>query len=193
MEMKEIVTCKKSGARLSANCEDADTAWISLGGLELPPCAFHKVAHLSPDQKFQVHSECVSVSEIRNKKWFVLPPVQEHYYRQRHVSYRSLPPLREDCQQPNSVMAMDMIYPRSNARIFIPREIDGKPGSSVFELAHRNPEASVYWHLDGEYIGSTKKIHHLPLNPEEGKHVLTIVDEKGESLERHFEVISKMR
>jgi penicillin-binding protein 1C len=51
---------------------------------------------------------------------------------------------------------------------------------------------NVYWHLDGEYIGSTKKSHHLPINPGEGKHVLTVIDEQGELLERHFEVISKM-
>jgi hypothetical protein len=30
------------------------------------------------------------------------------------------------------------------------------------------------------------------MNPEEGKHILTLIDEQGEFLERHFEVISKM-
>jgi penicillin-binding protein 1C len=87
---------------------------------------------------------------------------------------------------------MDLMYPKSNARIFIPRELSGKQSISVFELAHRNPSAIVYWHLNGEFIGETKKVHHMAVNPGEGHHVLTIVDDSGEILERKFEIISKM-
>jgi penicillin-binding protein 1C len=65
-------------------------------------------------------------------------------------------------------------------------------GKVVFELAHRNPGAVVYWHLDGEYVGSTKGTHHLLLNPPQGRHFLTIVDEDGESINHSFDVISYM-
>ena len=84
---------------------------------------------------------------------------------------------------------MDLIYPKPNAKIFIPRELDGKLGSAVFELAHRNPSTKVYWHLDGHYIGSTQKSHRLPLKPTLGKHILTLVDENGESMEQVFDVL----
>jgi penicillin-binding protein 1C len=86
---------------------------------------------------------------------------------------------------------MDLIYPRPNAKIFIPRELDGKVGKTVFEAAHRLTSSTVYWHLDGNFIGSTRKSHHVALTPAEGRHVLTIVDEFGESLERTFTVISR--
>ena len=59
-------------------------------------------------------------------------------------------------------------------------------------LAHHNPNIIVHWHLDGIYLGSTQRSHHLPVNPEEGKHTLVLVDENGEALEEHFEVLSKM-
>jgi penicillin-binding protein 1C len=87
---------------------------------------------------------------------------------------------------------MDLIYPKQNSRIFIPRELNGNLGSAIFQLAHRNPSATVYWHLDGQFIGSTKKSHNLGLNPTEGNHILTLIDEDGETLDRHFTVISKM-
>jgi penicillin-binding protein 1C len=48
----------------------------------------------------------------------------------------------------------------------------------------------VFWHLDGNFIGSTKKSHHLAIAPVMGEHVLMPVDEFGESLERPFTVIS---
>jgi penicillin-binding protein 1C len=87
---------------------------------------------------------------------------------------------------------MDLIYPKQHSRLFIPRDLDGKSGSSVFELAHRNPNITVFWHLDGEYLGSTRKVHHFGLNPGEGFHRLTLIDENGEQLVRDFTVLSKM-
>jgi penicillin-binding protein 1C len=138
-----------------------------------------------------VHSECEPLDKIVHVNWFVLPPLLEYYFKDKNLSYKSLPPYRPDCATASSIMSMDLIYPKFNSKIFIPVELDGKPGSAIFELAHRSATATVYWHLDGEFIGSTKKIHHMPLNPTQGKHMLTLVDETGETLERQFEIISK--
>jgi penicillin-binding protein 1C len=191
-ELFRIVTCKKSGYRISPHCEEADTLFVTRKGLETTSCPYHKIVHVTPDLKYRLHSECADITSMKHQAWFVLPPVQEYYFKPKNLSYRALPPFRKDCQYTSTLSGMDMIYPKPNAKIFIPRQIDGKPGSSVFEVAHRNPSTNVYWHLDGEYIGSTKKSHHLPLNPREGKHILTLIDEQGEFLERHFEVISEM-
>jgi penicillin-binding protein 1C len=87
---------------------------------------------------------------------------------------------------------MDLIYPRPNARIFIPRDITGKPGLAVFQVAHRNPDTEVFWHLDGQFVGVTKSAHKMGLNPSQGKHTLTLVDGTGESLEHVFEVLLKL-
>ena len=132
------------------------------------------------------------MDKIAHTNWFVLPPIQEYFFKAKNLSYKSLPPFRPDCQSATAVSGMDLIYPKPNARIFIPRDLDGTPGSSVFELAHRSSTAKVYWHLDGEFIGETQKNHQIALNPAEGRHILTIVDETGEALERQFEVISKL-
>jgi penicillin-binding protein 1C len=122
--------------------------------------------------------------------WFVLPPIEELYFKHINLSYQSLPPFRKGCAVA-STLAMDMVYPKHNARIFVPRELNGSMGRSIFELAHRNAMTPVYWHLDGKYIGSTQRIHRIELSPSEGKHVLTLVDANGEVLERKFEIISK--
>ena len=106
------------------------------------------------------------------ENWFILPPVQEYYFRTKNLSYKSLPPFRNDCQASSSVVSMELIYPKPSSRIFIPRELNGNLGATVFQLAHRNPNSTVHWHLDGTYLGTTQKRHHLALNPEEGKHKL---------------------
>lgn len=192
LEMERVTVCTKSGHKVTAACEEADTIYSTLAGLESEICPFHKKIHLSADQKFQVNSACASIEQMNHRNWFVLPAIQEYYFKPKNLSYKSLPPFRKDCQSSGSTASMELIYPKQHARIFIPRELDGKPGSSVFELAHRNPAITVYWHLDGEYIGSTKKVHHVGLNPSEGSHTLTLVDDNGEQLVRTFEVLSKM-
>ncbi len=191
-EMQQVLTCRESGHRSSDLCGKVDTVLITKRGLESTICSNHKTIHLSTDLKYQLHSACSDLNSMAHVKWFVLPPVQEYYYKAKNISYKTLPPFHRDCENPSSLQAMDLVYPKPNARLFIPRDFDGIPGSSIFELAHRNENVAVFWHLDGVYIGSTKRVHKLPINPPEGPHILTLIDESGQSLEEHFTVISTM-
>lgn len=191
-EMTEIVTCSKSGERASPYCEKTDTIAAPKKGLKTSACAYHRIVHLSKDQRFRVHSECADVASMVHVPWFVLPPVQEYYFKKKNLSYKPLPPYRGDCENMENLQPMELVYPEPDARIFIPRGFDGSPGSSIFELAHRDANARVFWHLDGAFIGTTEGVHRMPFTPSEGQHLLTIVDESGHSLETHFTVISKL-
>ncbi len=82
-----------------------------------------------------------------------------------------------------------MIYPGETRQIFIPRGLDGQLSRVVFEAAHRNPEAHIYWHLDERYLGETSMIHQVEFLAPAGKHTLTLVDSEGNILEKHFELI----
>lgn len=190
-DLTDIAVCRLSGARASEWCSEVDTLSVAKVGLKTQACTNHKLIHLSSDRKFRLHAGCESLDNIQPAKWFVLPPVQEYYYRAHHLSYRSLPPFRKDCSDPATIVAMDMIYPKTDSRIFIPRDLDGKMGSTVFQAAHRNPRATIYWHLDGHFIGATSRSHKLTISPAEGTHHMTLVDEQGETLEKDFDVISK--
>lgn len=190
-EMQTVITCRQSGHRISVLCPEGDTVLIQKTGLETPACPYHKTIHLTSDLSHQLHSDCAALESMAHVPWFVLPPIQEFYYRSKYLSYKTLPPFRKDCAPPNTNAGMDLIYPKANAKLFIPRDIQGNPGSSIFELAHHNPSATVHWHLDGEYLGATRKVHHFPVSPASGSHVITLVDELGQSLERTFEVVGK--
>jgi penicillin-binding protein 1C len=192
IEMQKALVCKQSGHRATALCEEVDTLYISLAGNETKLCPYHQKIHVTKDHRYRVHSGCVSMNQMDHVNWFILPPVQEYYVKSKNPSYKTLPPFKGDCQVATGIASMELIYPKHNARIFIPRELNGQAGSAVFELAHQNPGATVYWHLDGQFIGSTSKVHHLAFNPDEGVHLLTLVDDSGETIERHFSVISKM-
>ncbi|MEO5976586.1 MAG: penicillin-binding protein 1C [Chryseolinea sp.] len=191
-EMQSINVCSVSGQRTGVICPESHSEWVVKAGLESASCAYHKKIHVSMDGKFRVHSGCESVDKIKEQTWFVMSPVEEYYFRNKNISFKALPPFREDCEISSALSPMDLIYPKPNASIFIPRELDGSIGVAVFQLAHHNPSTTVHWHLDGTYVGSTTRKHFLPLNPSTGKHTLVVVDEGGMSLEEHFEVIPRM-
>ena len=82
-----------------------------------------------------------------------------------------------------------MIYPRHSARVYVPFELDGTRGELVLEAAHRDPSLAIHWHIDEEYLGSTRYLHQMGIIPGKGWHTLVLVDENGNLLEHRFEVI----
>jgi len=190
-ELVNIAVCSKSGMRASENCDKVDTLQLPTAGLKTLGCKYHKVVHLSGDKKFRLNSNCEELSKMTPTKWFVLPPVQEFYFRLRNPSYKTLPPYRMDCANPQSLSSMEMVYPKPDSKIFIPVELDGSPGKVVFEATHRQSAATVYWHMDEQFIGTTKHTHQLALSLTEGKHRVTLVDDSGEVFERQFTILSK--
>ncbi len=187
-ELEKIHACAQSGMRATALCKEQKEILVTRAGMQTPPCKYHRKVYLSTDGKYQVHGDCEQLSQMQSDLWFVLPPVQEYYFRAKNLSYQALPPFRKDCINPTAMASMELIYPKHNARIFIPRELDGQVGSALFEVAHRNAQITIYWHLDGIYLGSTQGVHRLAITPQPGQHTLTIIDDQGEILERSFTV-----
>jgi len=188
-EMKQIALCRESGFVASDLCP-VDTVWVTNVQHKVKICPYHKMIHLDQAQKWQVTSNCLSPNEMSHVPWFVLSPLMEHYYKEKHPNYHLLPPFRDDCQESEDINPMQLIYPRQLTEIYVPIGLDEKMGSTVFKVAHRHPEQKIFWHIDNEYIGSTQSFHEMGLSPSMGEHVLTLVDEEGGRLVQRF-VIQK--
>ncbi len=178
----ETEVCRLSGHIKGRFCEAADTVLICNEGLKTDPCPYHIQVTVTENERYRVYENCAGEESIVQKSWFVLPPAWEWYYKQHHPSYKSLPPFKPGCGGLSGVESMEFIYPQPNAEISLPKQLDGSKGSVVFELAHTNPDATVYWHLDQEYITSTRYFHRLSLSPSLGKHSVTVVDDEGNTL-----------
>jgi penicillin-binding protein 1C len=86
---------------------------------------------------------------------------------------------------------MSLVYPEEGSGIYIPMELSGRKGRLVCEAAHRTPDAAIFLHLDGEYLDMTAGTHSLAVDTGRGEHVLTLMEEKGEFLQRKFRVLLK--
>jgi penicillin-binding protein 1C len=139
---------------------------------------------------------------MKHQSWFVLPPDQAFYYQQSHPDYKPLPGWRRDCldqvveNQDNPAKKrqdnpISLVYPRANTQIYIPTELTGKQGKTLFKAIHRKPDTQIFWHLDNQFLGATKKFHEQAIYASVGKHHLTLVDEDGNTVKQSFKVLNQ--
>ncbi len=188
-----LATCAQTGFRAGLLCPVTDTVPLPRISEKAEVCPYHRELFLDETLRWRVHGDCASPSQMQKKVFLVLPPAQEHFYRNHHPDFEPPPPFRMDClekKRSQNLPSMELLYPRPGARIYVPMEMDAKRGRTVFEAAHRRKEALVYWHLDDVYLGQTKHFHQMGLDPRPGKHILTLVDDAGETVDVAFEIVS---
>lgn len=185
-DLAAVNVCVDSGFLAGEYCPEKEQ-YIPQAGNRTRPCPFHQLVHLDATKLFRVNSSCAAVSEMIHEPWLVLPPLQAYYYKSKNASYRSLPPFRSDCKK-ESLGSMDFIFPKANSAVYLPKGFDGTTNEVVLKVAHTQPEIQVFWYVDDEFIGTTKQFHEMPIQPKPGKHLITVLDEKGNELKRKIEI-----
>lgn len=183
--------CRASGFKATPECSEIDSVVVSEQSVNAANCPYCKKIHLDPSGKFRVNGACLSPSKMTHTSWFILPPTIEYYYKQKHPDYKPLPPFMSGCTE--DVKVLDIIYPNELAVIYVPVELSGEKGKTIFTATHKKNNAKLYWHLDNEFAGTTQNFHQLALNPPVGKHVITIVDESGNAASRRFKILERER
>lgn len=181
-EFVTAVVCRESGHLASRHCTHTDTCYVLASGLSSAVCPYHKVVHLDSCESYRVSRDCAEASEIIHKSWFVLPPRMEWLYKKVHPDYRELPPMSPACTSVSSGGVMQFVYPQNVTKIFIPKNVEGLAEDVIFEVAHQNDDAVLFWHLDNTYLGKTRDLHQFALCPSQGVHTITVIDELGNSI-----------
>ena len=176
----EIYVCRHSGCRTGRYCTDTDVIIGTAASINAPQCPYCHPVHLSADGRYQV----VGRNEpIITRNLFSLPPAMEHYYKQAHPEYQPLPPVRQNQNESAGLSAgMRFLYPEDGSAIKLPRRIDGTQGQLTCSVAHSDSAIELFWHCDGQYMGSTKDLHVLTLELSIGRHTVSVVASNGESV-----------
>jgi penicillin-binding protein 1C len=185
LEYAEV--CNLSGHLAQDDCPKSKQL-ITRTGKKTTVCPYHKWVHLDATEQFRVNSSCEDVDKIVSKKWFVLPPVMEWYFKSLHIDYKTLPPFRADCQQDQKA-AMDFIYPKTNSKIYLAKDFNSTIQPVILKVAHSNREAKLYWYVDNVYKGTTQTFHEMQIEAETGIHYITVADEFGNEIRRKIEII----
>ena len=185
-DMIKVNVCRQSGYRASQSCEHVDTLLIPATHKKTGACPYHHIIHLTNDGRYQTKIECEPSGKFITESRFILPPVIEWYYKPRHPEYKSLPPFRPGCESSETTNPLDFIYPPLRTIVYVPVGLDGKLSRIVLKAVHRNRDANLYWHFNGDYLGSTKYQHQFEVLPTSGINTITVVDDEGNRISRRF-------
>ena len=176
--MSQIEICSKSGHRATAICNETKMEFVQNAGLQTPPCPYHTLLNVDASERYQVNTSCEKLENIKQKSFFVLPPLMAYYYKSQNPFYKTVPKFRSDCigQTQNT---MRFIYPSQNSTIFLPKNFDGKKNELILKVAHSNKDAELYWSLNNSFLGSTNTHHEFAITPRIGNFTITVVDNFG--------------
>ncbi len=188
-----VPVCRQTGFRANIDCGEVDTLKMPPLAGRSPQCPYHFMVNLDASSTYRVHDGCESPTNMLQKSWFILPPAMEFYYRQRNHDYKQLPPFKAGCADLGEAKNIEIIYPSIGMKIYVPLEMDGQKGKTVFTATHKNSNAKIFWSIDEAFVGTTERYHQLAVSPAPGVHLLTLTDEKGNRVSRSFEILEKDR
>lgn len=182
-DLTRMEVCHESGLPASDICPHRDTVWVPDIAARPERCSYHRLVHLDEDGHFLVNSGCYPVEKMRSEVRFVLPPAMEWYYQRKHLDYCPLPPKHPgfDAAASSGSNPIAIIYPQPGVTIVATRGLDGQTRGAVCKAAHTDPSATIFWHLDDEYLGQTTGDHEMMIAPAPGVHRLVLMDSQGSS------------
>lgn len=195
IELERVTVCAKSGHLAGPNCDDVEIAQKPIDAPKGLPCPWCRPVSYTPDRRYRATANDLaaawpgSLPLVENE--FVLPPVFEWWYVRHAVDYRKLPPWIPGHEGDSAASDLMIAFPDAGASVFIPVELDGTPGSVILQAVSRERSDTLYWDLDGEYLGETRDYHEMAARPGTGVHRLTVTDSGGRSATRSFTVLSE--
>jgi len=187
-ELTLLATCKQSGHKNTAYCTAVDSVWVPVAGLKTKACPYHQRIHLDQTATYQVNSSCASIATMKHVNWFVLPPTQAYFFKQKNPLYQPLPSFKKGCISKQNT-SMEFVDNFSNQHIFLPKDFDSTRNSLIVKVKHQEEEVKIYWYLDTMYVTTTQSINEISIQPKKGIHILTVVDELGNELKKSFEIL----
>ena len=187
-DMVEASICVQTGYRSGTACQQTKNEFVPKQSLNTPPCQYHTYIFVDSSASYRVNSSCYEMSKAKRVAWFTLPAVAEYFYKNHDPNYRKPPPFMEGCLENRENSDLAIIYPKTNSKLFIPVNFDELSEEIFFEATHISERMKLFWHLDNQFIGTTQTIHQMKFVPSDGEHVLTVIDERGNSEMVKFEV-----
>ncbi|MFN3530431.1 MAG: penicillin-binding protein 1C [Bacteroidia bacterium] len=186
--------CRETGMLAGRDCETVRSELVQADTDKARVCQWHQLQYTDSSGRYRVHANCYPMQLAKPRKQLVLPAAAAWYYRQKNPTYEAPLPWLEGCMPAQELQQrMQLLYPSAQSRIYLPLGRDSLPTKAVFEALHSEASSHIYWHIDGHYIGQTTDIHKISVQPAIGRHLLSLVDERGNQLERWFEVVASVR
>jgi len=187
-EFTIVPVCVESGYRAGEACEHIENKSVPSTSLKSRICPYHHTVYIDKMRQFIVNADNTNRNDMVAENYFTLPPLMQKYYMLKHPEYKILPPNKSNVS--SSKNGLQIVYPKNNSKILIPKLLNGELGKIVLESVVSNQQSILFWHIDDAFIGQTTSIHQLSINLPIGKHQLTVIDNNANERSILFEVIN---
>ncbi len=179
MDYKMLKVCSLSGFRASEACSETVEIEVPYGMRPLKQCEYHQHRFFSENEKNQCCSRCWDEIGSVKKTVCIYPPDIAYYLREKGQYIDKIAPHYPECPAYTSENSLKIIYPNMEAKLFLPRDYNGKTQSVVCRVGHRSIKKQVFWYLNELYLGMTSEDHSMEILFNEGWNNLKVIDENG--------------
>ncbi|MEQ9219366.1 MAG: penicillin-binding protein 1C [Cyclobacteriaceae bacterium] len=176
MDYVTVRTCKHTGFYASQDCPEVVNTKAPYNMKPLRVCPFHERYYV--EHNHRVCSRCWKGTQQLTHQLAFSADIN-YYLRQNGNLITTVPPHQPGCPVGREGDALQIIYPLTDANIFIPKDFDGQHQQLIAKVASQFPDRKLFWYLNDELVGTTQKTGSFPLRLKRGKQYLTVVDSEG--------------
>ncbi len=189
-DYKTTEICHDSGYKLGPHCSSGKIIQVGRLKGQLKTCPYHAHFVLDSTRNYQISSRCYDVAKGIDTNMFVLKPRINHYLKLANGHDFSAPKTHPDCI--NNINQLAIIYPPSESRVLLPREINNEQQALISKAATANSQDTLFWFVDNDFIQYTVDDHSLLIhNLEIGEHSIAVSSISGAKTTTVFEVIEE--
>jgi penicillin-binding protein 1C len=185
--------CLETGYLAGPLCEKTQAVEAPRFMKPLRLCPYHQKLFLSDDGQYQVCSACWETGKVKETVRAVFPADVVQFLRESGKPVADLPRHRPSCTAQKAEEVLQILYPPDEARLWIPRDLDGRLEKVTFRAAHREKEILLYWYLDDVFVGTSRNRHARSCLLNFGTHTLEIIDENGNRARVRFQAGLKVK
>ncbi len=180
--------CLDTGYLAGDACEHTVEIEVPRYAEPLPVCPYHENIFIDERTGFEVCSRCWEPERVTEESILRYPSDASQYLRERGAAADEIPPHNPECPVHGRESGLAILYPKNDAKLFVPRGVDGTLEMVNARAAVQRGSEKLYWYLDGAFVGTTVDRHGLPLELAGGEHRLLIIDSAGARRESSFHV-----
>jgi len=178
-DLKQREVCALSGYSPSPACTSTVQVRTPAGAYQRRLCRLHRKVCISRTHGYEVCSRCW---EPHDTVWHVkaiYPPAATALLHRRGVAVDSVARHNPTCTAVHRSDAIEILYPVRDVGIIVPRNLRGEYEKVVLKASYRHANGSLFWYLDGRFVGETVGHHNLAVDLPAGEHRLVVQDGAG--------------
>lgn len=190
-DLKPVTVCASTGYLPNSSCPDTVNTYKPSGAWKTEQCQWHQKVITDKKSGLEVCSRCWTGVDRKDTVLLLYPSAATEIMRRKGMKADLMPSHNPICTAVKAkVNRITIEYPVDGISIFIPRDMKGEY-QRVVAKASCGTGSSLFWYLDGNYLGKTVDIHTMAVSCKTGKHVLSVFDNEDGLQRTSFDVVRK--